>query len=161
MTPHHFVNKFKNKIETFKVFTSRILKSASFQSGGGFTLIEAIIAIFVITVGIVAVLQLFPVSLQQRKMAEMTTIASQLGQEKMEEIISKSYSDISSETTTGLTSPFQAYSRKVEVTYFDPNTNLATSSDTGIKKIEVIIYWKSPLGVTEKNFKIATLTSKR
>ena len=37
----------------------------------GFTLIEAIIAIFVITVGIVAVLQLFPVSLQQRKMAEI------------------------------------------------------------------------------------------
>jgi len=139
------------------------IQNSKFIIQKGFTLIETMIAIFIITVGIVAVLQMFPLSIQTAKSAEMATVASQLGQEKIEEIISKSYADISSESTTTLSSPFEAYAREVKVTCFDPNGDglFPDCPDTGIKKIEVIISWKSPLGVTEKDFKIATLISKR
>lgn len=127
----------------------------------GFTLPEVIIAIFVIFVGVLAIWELFPFSLQERKMAEMTTIASLLAKEKMEEIISKPYDVILSEPITSLAPPFANYSREVKVTYFDPITNSTTSTDTGIKKIEVIVYWKSFLGISEKIFRITTLVSKK
>lgn len=127
----------------------------------GFTLPEVIIAIFVIFVGVLAIWQLFPLGLQERKMAEMMSVASQLAKEEMEEISSKTYDEISSKTIAPLTPPFEIYSREVKVAYFDPTTNLTTSTDTGIKKVEVIVYWKSSLGIAEKNFKITTLVSKR
>ncbi len=133
------------------------------QNLSGFTLLEAMIAIFVITVGIVAVLQAFPLSMQVQNSAKMATVAAQLGQEKIEEIIAKSYADISSEAETTLNSPFESYSRKVEVTCFDPNGESSSPNcpDTGVKKVKVIVSWKSPPGVTKKSFEIATLISKR
>ncbi len=133
------------------------------QNLGGFTLLEAMIAIFVIAVGILAVLQTFPLSIQGQTSAKMATVVTQLGQEKIEEIIAKSYTDISSEATTTLGSPFESYSRKVEVTCFDPNGESLSPNcpDTGIKKVKVIVSWKLPLGVTKKSFEIATLISKR
>lgn len=136
----------------------------------GFTLIEAIIAIFIITVGIVAVLQMFPLSIQQQKLAEMSTVASKLGQEKIEVIIAKSYNDILVGTTTeayGQISGFTAFKRATAINCVNPDLqevpcNYSPTDDPNpIKKIEVIIFWKSPLGVTEKNLKTATLISKR
>ena len=170
MTPHHFVNKLKNKIETFKAFASRILKSTSFQSGGGFTLLEAVIAIFIITIGIVAVLQMFPLSIQQQTLAKMATVAGQLAQEKIEEFIAKSYDDISIATTTedyGEITGFPTFKRVTARKCVNPNfqvvpCNYDPDNDPNpVKKVEVIVYWKSPLGVTKKDFKIATLISKR
>jgi len=133
------------------------------QNLGGFTLLEAMIAIFVIAVGILAVLQTFPLSVQSQAAAKMATVVSQLGQEKIEEIIAKSYADISSEVTTTLDSPFGSYSRKVEVTCFDPNGEGLSPDcpDTGIKKVKVAVFWKLPFGITQKSFEIATLISKR
>lgn len=129
----------------------------------GFTLIELLIVIFILAVGIVGVLQAFPLGVQLATSSKMTTIATQLTQEKMEEEISKSYGEISSESTTTLSSPFEAYSRAVEVTCFDPNGDGLSPDcpDTGIKKIEVIVSWKSPLGTSWKEVKIASLISKR
>lgn len=128
----------------------------------GFTLIESLIAIFVLTVGIVGVLSAVPLAVQVAKFAQMTTVATQLGQAKIEEIVSKSFADISSEPEEKLSSPFEAYSREVEVTCFDPNENLFPNCpDTGIKKIKVTISWKSPLGVTTKKVEISTLIAQR
>jgi len=59
----------------------------------GFTLIELLVAIFVLTVGIVAVLQAFPLGTYIQKSSQMTTVAIQLSQAKLEELISKSYDD--------------------------------------------------------------------
>ncbi len=130
----------------------------------GFTLIELIIAIFILSVGISAVLIMFPLGIQTVKSSEMVTTAAQLGQEKIEEISSKQYEEISIGTTTeaSLPSPFNTYKREVKTNYVDPILNLQeTSTDEGIKKIEVTVFWKSPLGITEKNIKITTLISKR
>lgn len=128
----------------------------------GFTLIELIIAIFILTVGISAILVMFPLGIQIVKSSEMATVATQLAQEKIEEIISKSYTDISSETKQQLSSPFSAYWREVEMTYFDPdNPEVTPSVNKGIKKVEVTVSWELPLKVVGKSIKIMTLISKR
>jgi prepilin-type N-terminal cleavage/methylation domain-containing protein len=136
----------------------------------GFTLLESIIAIFVLTIGIVGVLQMFPISIQTAKLAEMSTVASQLGQEKIEEIISQSYNSLATGTTTENYNEipgFPAYKRVTAISCVNPSLqevacNYSPGNDPNpSKKVEVTIFWKSPLGVTEKNFKIATLISKR
>jgi len=67
------------------------MKTSIFSKG--FTLIELLVAIFILTVGISAVLAMFPLGLQVVKSSKMTAIGAQLGQEKIEEIISKPYAD--------------------------------------------------------------------
>lgn len=144
------------------------------QNQKGFTLIELLIAIFVLGVGIVAVLQAFPIGTHIAKSGQMTTVAVQLGQAKIEEMISKSYAEIlcsggvlptcTNTEDYGSITNFSAYKRATKITCiqgsnFSEVTNC--SPDPGIKKIEVTVSWKSPLGVSEKTIQIATLISKR
>jgi prepilin-type N-terminal cleavage/methylation domain-containing protein len=134
------------------------------KSGRGFTLIELMIAIFILSVGILAVFLMFPLGIQIMKSSEMATIGTQLSQEKVEEVISCSYEIISVGLTTEspLPPPFDAYRRETRVSCVDPLLGLQeVATDQGIKKIEVTVFWKSPLGITEKSIKIETLISKR
>ncbi|MBZ9578097.1 prepilin-type N-terminal cleavage/methylation domain-containing protein [Patescibacteria group bacterium] len=123
-----------------------------------FTLIEVIIAIFILAVGITAVLAMFPLGIQIVSSSKMATTAVYLGEAKMEEIISTSYEEISGEQQT-LNPPFSAYSRETEVTCFDPNGSSSPNcpEDTGIKKIKVIVSW----GVPAKKIELVTLITKR
>lgn len=163
------------KIISLKSFTSYLLWKkteknfrASFKKEAGFTLIEVLVAIFILVVGIVAVLDIFPLGTKIWKSAEMATIASQLGQAKMEEIISKSYNEISIgviEAKHNLDPPFSFYQRETKVICVDPNSNLSEvvncSPDPGIKKIEVTIFWKSPLHISEKSINLSSLIVER
>lgn len=127
-----------------------------------FTLIELMIAVSILAVGIVAVLAMFPLGTQIVISSKMTTVASYLGEAKIEEIISTSYGEITSEAKQALDSPFSAYSRETQVTCFDPNDSLSPNCpDTGIKKIKVIVFWRPPFGVIEKDIQIETLISQR
>ncbi len=135
------------------------------QSKKAFTLIELLIAIFILTVGIVAILQAFPLGTHIQKSAQMTSTALQLGQAKMEEIISQSYIEISlgiDEEIYGSIANFSSYKRKTEISYFDPNNpETPPAQDLGIKKIETTVFWHSPLGISEKEVKIANLITRR
>lgn len=108
-----------------------------------FTILEAIIAIFILSVGILAVLAMFPFGVKMANSSEMAVIATQLCQEKMEEIISRDYDEISSEAKQVMVSPFSAFSRETEVVCFDANGDfsLPNCPDTGMKKIKVIVSW--------------------
>lgn len=123
---------------------------------------EAMVAVFVLTLGIVAVLHLFPLSLQTRKFSEMKTVASQLAQAKIEELAAVSYDDILVGTTTEpqLNSPFEAYSRQLIVNYVDANLQNSVS-DTRLKKIEVTVFWSSSLSISDKSVNVINLISGR
>ncbi len=125
----------------------------------GFTLIEVIIAIFILAVGITAVLAMFPLGIQIVSSSKMATAAVYLGEAKMEEIISTSYEEISSEPKQTLNPPFSAYSRETEVACFDPNGSFFPNcpGDTGIKEIKVTVSW----GVAGKKIELSTLITKR
>ena len=131
----------------------------------GFTLIELLISIFVLTIGIFAILHIFPIGTQIQKASQMATVASQLSQQKMEETISQSYFEISTgiiEENYGFDSNFSLYKRRTEITYFNPDdpTN-PPLTDLGIKKIIVTVFWRSFLGVGEKEVVLATLIARK
>jgi len=141
------------------------------HSAKGITLIEIIITIFILTVGLVAILQMFPIGTHLAKSGEMATIATQLGQGKIENELSKAYNNIVIGTTTedyGEIANFEAFKRitiincvrasdiSVVDCEYDP-----TNDPDPMKKIEVIIYWYSPLGIGEKNINLFSLISKR
>ena len=128
----------------------------------GFTLIEALIAIFILTIGISAVLCMFPLSLQIGNFSQMTSTAAQLAQAKAEEIISKSYTDIFVGTTTEsqLDFPFESFSRETVVTYVDSSLQYSVA-DTGLKKVEITVSFPSPLKIFKKSVDIITLIAER
>lgn len=139
----------------------------------GFTLIEVLITIFLLTVGVVGVLAMFPLGTQTTKSAQMASQASHLGQFKIEEMVSKSYDDpaLSIGTTTedyGTVPDFSFHKRVTSVNCVRPdnlsetecNYDLVSDPDP-MKKIEVTVYWKSSLGITERNVKLTSLIAKK
>lgn len=137
-----------------------------------FTLIEAMVAIFILIIGIIGVSHLFPFSLSQEKSSEMRTQATQFAQAKIEEVISKSYSEIHCTASEPPCEEIEdtipennAFKRTTRIKFADPLNNLQEptppDTDTGIKKIEVIVSWKSPLLVSKESISIITLIAKR
>ncbi|PIV14072.1 hypothetical protein COS44_01000 [bacterium (Candidatus Gribaldobacteria) CG03_land_8_20_14_0_80_36_40] len=131
-------------------------------SNAGFTLLEAMIAISILVIGIVAVLQIFPLALNIEKLNQMETQAVFLAQEKIEEKASRSYQDIqvTTETENSLPSPFERFSRETKVIYVDSDL-ATTTSDLGLKKIEVTVQWQSPLRLGEKSVNLITLIAEK
>jgi type II secretory pathway pseudopilin PulG len=131
-------------------------------SDKGFTLIELIITTATLVIGIIGILSLFPVSVRTAKSAEMSTIAIQLAQGKIEEMISKSYTEIASFAETyGEIPDFEAFKRVTTVNYYDPSNSTTTEDDLGIKRVAVNVYWKSNIGINEKSVALVTLIVKK
>jgi len=127
----------------------------------GISLIEVVVAVFILMMGITAVLSIFPLGLKVGKTSERATIASFLGQEKMEEYLSKQYDEITDESRV-VVSDYSLFEREVGVSYVDPNDSLAeTGSDLGIKKIRVFVYWPAVFAGSEKSLEIVTLIAER
>jgi type II secretory pathway pseudopilin PulG len=130
-----------------------------------FSLIELMVAIFILVVGIVSLLQAFPLGTYIESSSQMNSVANQLAQEKMEEINSQSYDSTfvgTAEENYGSIASFTAYKRSTTISYFDPgNPEVASGSDLGIKKMEVTVFWHSSLGPAEKQVQITSLMVKR
>jgi len=130
----------------------------------GFTLIEAIMAMAIFSVGIMAVLTVFPKGISLGREAKEITVAAQLAQEKIEETLSLSYDDIPigqvearSKVETDPGSQFYIYEREVNSELVDENL-FVTNDDLGLKKIQVKVYWQQPDG--EKNVEIIRLLNR-
>jgi len=132
------------------------------KSSKGFTLIETMTAVFILSVGICGVLVIFPLSLKIIRSSDLTTKAVGLAQEKIEEISSNDYESIVIGTVSeNLSDPFNMFSRHTTVTYVNPANGMQDSvTDTGIKKIAVTISWNSLLSVGQQNLIINGLISK-
>ena len=131
-------------------------------SNVGFTFLEVIIAISVLIIGILATLQIFPLALNIEKLNQMETQAIFLAQEKIEEKISRAYQDIQiiTETEDPLSSPYERFSRETKVIYVDSDL-ATTSSNLGLKKIEVTVRWRSSLRIREKSVNLITLIAEK
>ncbi|MDD4271355.1 MAG: hypothetical protein PHF50_00965 [Patescibacteria group bacterium] len=132
---------------------------------GGMALLEVMVAFSILMLTFIALMQSFPVSMTINKTSENATKASYLVQEKLEELNSLGYANISTGTIEAKhrlsddTSNYLYYfQRQTAVSYVDGN--LADSeSDTGLKKITVTIYYTNALSKTEKNYSTVTLIS--
>lgn len=133
----------------------------------GLSLIEATITIAVLSIGLLAIIQLFPLSMKLSRTAEQSTIATNLAQAKIEELFSLGYENIeigNIEVKHRLSSnpenPFYHYQRQTIIEYVDENL-ITSVSTTGIKKINVTVYWQSPSTRLERNLSFNALISQK
>jgi prepilin-type N-terminal cleavage/methylation domain-containing protein len=122
-----------------------MIKSKNQKNKSGFTLIEALMAIVVLTIGILGVIQLFPAGLNSAKLSKEETIATNLVQAKLEEDKANSYDNVISEARAKVsTNPSDQnynYERISDITYLNSDMTQSTN-DTGLKKIIVTVYWQ-------------------
>lgn len=127
-------------------------------------MIELLVVIFVCAIGITSVIKAFPMGTQIIKSSELSCSAVFLAQEKMEEMISKSYDELFVGEVVepyGFDANFSSYKRTTNIVCVDPDFNMLEiadcSPDLGIKKIEVVVYWNSVLNDSEKSVKLVNL----
>lgn len=130
----------------------------------GFSLIELMVAVFILSAGIVVVLYMFPLGLQTARSSYMATQATHLGQAKMEDLLSKSYQDIDLGVFTedyNDISSFESFKRIAEITCFNPSLpDEECIEDSGIKKIEINVSWRSIFGRIQ-SVTVKSLTTKK
>lgn len=128
----------------------------------GFTLIEIMVAILILTTGFIVALQIFSVSFSIEKFNQLRTQAALLAQEKVESLYSQSYINIAvgNVVEPQLEEPFELFSRDTTVTYVDANLDDSVV-DAGLKKIEVVVSWQAAFKIREKSITVVRLVSER
>lgn len=133
----------------------------------GMTLIEIMISITLLAVGILGVVQAFPRGMSAEKDIELITIAEQLAQAKLEQLVGANYDEIPAGTlenavhvSSNSSSPLYDFLRTTTVTLVD--SGLADSgTDIGLKKIVVSIERPAIFGNTNRSTTITSLKAKR
>ncbi len=115
------------------------------SSRQGFSLIETLIALSILIIAVLALVQLFPMGLKASYKAKQITVATNLAQAKVEEIISQSYSQINPGTyeeasLSTIDNDFSNYGRITVISFVDENLN-QTVQESGLKKVEVFVTW--------------------
>lgn len=113
----------------------------------GFTFLELLIALSLFVVGMVSVLNIFPVNQRYLAQSANTTQAAFLAQEKAEQIRSLDYDSLTVgtfETREAMGSsssdPLNNFQREAIVSLIDSNRQ-STATDVGLKKIDINVYW--------------------
>lgn len=129
-----------------------------------FSLIEVLVAITILTVGILSAFTLVPLGIRMSSSTENETIALNLAQGVIDDSINKNYDQIIP-TDTGLIdytsdtdSPFYHFKQQKVIEWIDSDFN-HSATDTGLKKITVTIYWQN--GSQQKNYSLVTTVAKK
>ena len=114
----------------------------------GFTLIESVIAVSVFVLAIFSILYAFPLQFRQTKTSQQESVAIEIAQAKIEEVISTAYEDL----TEGIfqprtpyasdpSNPMHLYETQVDVSYLDADMQ-QSALDSGVKKITVTVFYQ-------------------
>lgn len=132
----------------------------------GFTLIEVMVSIAIITGTFFAIISIFPFSLNMNQRAQNLTSAAYLAQAGIEKTLSMGYelSGVGAVETKARLSNDPAsflypFYRQTTITYVDGNLADAVT-DTGLKKIVSAVFWYNPLSAQEQQYTLTTLLSK-
>jgi len=113
----------------------------------GFTLIEVLIAIVILSVGLLGMAALTVGIINGNAFSNRVSTATTLAQDKMEEIWEQDYSDVALETKAALPSPFANYEREVEVdTASIPDIVGPPAQLIGMKIVTVTVSWTDQIG---------------
>lgn len=128
------------------------------KTANGFTLIETVVSLGIIAVTLVSLIAIFPTGLKIGKSSADLTTAVYLAQAGMESALSRSYDDLGIgviEPKNRLSSDESVFLynfwRQTSVDYLDENFNIAVT-DTGLKKINVTVYWTDRFSGNEKEY---------
>lgn len=130
----------------------------------GFTFLELLIATTLFVVGMVSILQVFPINRKYLRQSAQTTQSVFLAQEKVEILRAESFSDlyvgameINTRVSTDTSSPYSNYYRSVTINNIDPNNGYAvTGTNTGIKRIDITINWTE--GNINRSYSLSSFT---
>ena len=122
--PYKFINKDKNN---------------------GFTLMEVLIAIVILTIGLLSLASLTGAIIRGNRLSNDLTTATTLAQDEMEDIRRLGYSGTptSDTTVTENYNSISGYPSYKRVTITDVYTSGTTWPPAGIKDITVTVYWDS------------------
>ncbi len=119
------------------------------RSRHGFSFIEALFAMLILSFGFVGILSLYSFMNANTENDEIKLVASKLASEKIEEVLANKanlgYSNVNTGTSTDLISYDNlSYSRQTDINYVD-SSDLKTisGSDTGFKRIDVTVNWSN------------------
>ncbi len=159
-------------------------------SGKGFTLIEVLIAITLLSIGILGIAGLAGTAIKSSGYSQAVTQANNLAQEKVEALLSVDYNNIqATDTTTAntalrrtcaqtgfaanrpeytctpttatVTSLGKPFTWSYKITYIDlDGDNIANAGVDGLKRIDLTISWTDILWHTTKSVKIVSLRSR-
>jgi len=141
-----------------KVNTNKTIKSIQKSiKNQGFSFIEVLVALGIVSISILALLRLDILSIGLADVAETTTQAVMLANEKIEEI--KARDDIRPQSTSGTSKrnnlTFHWHSRVENLTALP----ISRADITGLQKISVDVSWKEGLG--KKHLKFSTYVANR
>jgi Tfp pilus assembly protein PilV len=100
------------------------------ESQEGFSLVEAIVSVFILTVGLMAAASVLVSVAGSEKLSSVLTTATNLSQEKLEKIRHQAYTDVKSDSEDfGQIQKYPSFKRDVNVT---------KNADDTMKTVEVI-----------------------
>lgn len=118
----------------------------------GFTLVEVMVALSLFAVGMLSILQIFPINRRYLAQSANTTQAVFLAQEEIEQVRSQPYANLTIGTyetkhavsqTAG--DPLSQYQRQTTVTIINAAHQSISPQDTahdlGLKQLDVTVYW--------------------
>ena len=127
-------------------FEIRICRNAA-----GFTLIEVVLIIVMVSIFMASIMLPFISSLRESDLPEVVSIAYFLAQEELETLTVIEYDSLDSQDTGGTARPvsgYADYTREVEVANVDEDFN-PSASDVGYKQITVkVFHSKFPDGIS-------------
>ncbi|MFH0740004.1 MAG: prepilin-type N-terminal cleavage/methylation domain-containing protein [bacterium] len=128
----------------------------------GFTLIETLMALAVITIGLVIVLQVFPFGFSVEKNSQLETQAILCAQDKIEALLAKSFSELTIGTVveSPLPAPFERFTRTTKISFVNESLQESVPATT-FKKIEATVSWNSPLRFGSREVKLITLFAEK
>lgn len=130
----------------------------------GFTLIEILLAVFILEIGLLGIAGFYAQSLNIAKTARNETIAANLAQGLLDEQLEISFDNlpvgagVKTPYSTDPTSPFLNFQKQIDIAYIDMNLSASytqTAENQNMKKITVTVFWPYQSG--ERNFQIATI----
>ena len=137
------------------------MKNIKLQKNRAFTLIELLLAIFVLEIGLLGIAGFYTYSLRITQVARFETTASNLAAGLLDETLVQSFDSIQgvsrSAYSSDSTSPFKNYDKQIDVAYVNKNLQ-PESSDQNLKKVTVTIFWQQDNH--EKSYQIASLKAK-
>jgi len=133
----------------------------------GFSLIEVVVSISIVTFALFSMLVLLPFSLRVNRSSANLTQATYLAQAAIENSLSISYENLNAGTieskaklSADASNFLYNFERETTVAYVDANLNNSVS-DIGLKKVSTTVYWQDPADETEKTYTLTTLISQK
>lgn len=136
------------------------------RGGSGFSIIEIIVALVVLSTAFFGLMRVFPLGMNMNDSSKKSTVASYLAQEKVEELFSEGYNQIATGTIESKhrlaedpSHHLYDFQRKTEVTWVDGDL-APTSSDSGMKRIDTTVYYSEGITKSEQSFELNTIITK-